>query len=105
MGARRSCGWCNFRPTTARIKPSIGRPKHAIGEASVSAATMLFGGSSKEGIGGKSRRAIFLNPQYSDGCQRGEGERREFLDPPKQLSQLLSFPPHPRLSSKPSARS
>ena len=35
--------WCNFRPATARIKPSerhIGRPKPAICEASVSAATM-----------------------------------------------------------------
>ena len=35
--------WCDFRPATARIKPSerhIGRPKPAICEASVSAATM-----------------------------------------------------------------
>ncbi len=35
--------WCNFHPATARIKPSerhIGRPKPAICEASVSAATM-----------------------------------------------------------------
>ena len=35
--------WCNFFPATARIKPSerhIGRPKPAICEASVSAATM-----------------------------------------------------------------
>jgi len=35
--------WCNFRPATARIKPSerhIGRPKPAICEASVSAAMM-----------------------------------------------------------------
>ena len=38
--------------------------------------SLLFGGSSKEGIGGKSRlRAIF--------SQRGEGERREFLDLPR----------------------
>ena len=70
----------------------------------VSKFPLLFGGSSKEGIGGKSRRAIFLNPQYSDGCQRGEREQREFWTP-EQLSQLLSFPPHPRSSSKPSARS
>jgi len=35
--------WCDFRPATARIKPSkrhIGRPKPAICEANVSAATM-----------------------------------------------------------------
>ena len=31
---------CHFFPGTARIKPSIGRPKPVIGEASVSAATM-----------------------------------------------------------------
>ena len=31
---------CNFCPGTARIKPSIGRPKPVIDEASVSAATM-----------------------------------------------------------------
>ena len=68
---------------------------------------VLFGGSSKKGIGGKSRpHAIFSNPQHSDGCQcqRGEGERREFFGPPpKLLSQLLLFPPHPGSSSKQSA--
>jgi hypothetical protein len=46
--------------------------------------SLLFGGSSKERIGGKSRpRAIFLNPQHSNGCQRGEGEQREFSDLPR----------------------
>ena len=50
---------------------------------------MLFGGSSKEGIGGKSRRAIFLNPQYSDGCQRGEREQREFWTPRTTFTALV----------------
>ena len=50
---------------------------------------LLFGGSSKEGIGGESRRAIFLNPQYSDGCQRGEREQREFWTPRTTFTALV----------------
>ncbi len=65
---------------------------------------LLFGGSSKEGIGGKScPRAILLNPQHSDGCQRKRESDESFWTSPEQLSQLSSFLPHPRSSSKPSA--
>ena len=55
----------------------------------VSKFPLLFGGSSKEGIGGESRRAIFLNPQYSDGCQRGEREQREFWTPRTTFTALV----------------